>query len=687
MNNVRITAPASENTPQLNHAVAFASEQFKKANAFLPAMEIGLVLKDLGPDGVFRIETKGNTVIVTGSEEGLRCGLYTLMNALGFHWFSPNEPMILPGSEVRPDLSGLAGLHKPGFVYRGLHICGPGHFDDTVAQWMSFNRFNRKLTHMQELKQIGSRLNELGLRPDTTVHAYDLLIPDQKYFKSHPEFFAWVGGKRIPQGKGGQLCLSNLEMREVFARELLDRIKEHPEVGLYGFCPNDGYGHCECEKCRALDTPDDRKKNLVNGRVADFVADICARIAKVRPDVMLGHYSYSNFSDFLDLLKEPPENLTVSFTSFHCYSHSLFDPSCPTNQSHLARLEAIRKKVKHIYVYDYFSYMWHQLPAPYWDAMCGDFRNYRRLGLDGLMSECSSADNSAEWDTQWPNFYLAGRLFWNPELGRKDVFSEICRARYGKGAAAMENYYETLQQAVTDRKVCIDKKPQRFKEFFTPDVQKKCADALKNAAKAAPDNPFIAKEQKIFASQCENYSLRGKYQSPASVKAGKLTGDPLKLWLTDRSTQLPNLENDTKVWLSADGEKIHFRFQMNETRMKSLKTVKSVYGGDCIELFLDDGLNPQKCYHFIFDSDGQFIASECEGTRWNWSWKHNAEIRAEKTPDAWILNVTIPRKDIHAEKGFGFTVIRNRYAGGKWDITGTPDGGAFFTPSKYIRAE
>ena len=687
MNKITITAPVSEKTPQLTHAVAFASEQFIKAGPFLPRLEVGLILNDVGPDGTFLIETKGTEVTISGTEEGLRCGLYTLMNALGFHWFSPNEPMVLPDAEAHPDLSRLAGLHKPGFGYRGLHICGPTHFDDAVAQWMSFNRFNRKLTHLQELKRVGKRLNALGLRPDTTVHAYDLLIPDQKYFESHPEFFALVGGKRIPQGNGGQLCLSNPEMREAFARELLDRIEEHPEVGLYGFCPNDGYGHCECEKCRALDAPDDRKKNLVNGRVADFVIEICARVAKVRPDVMLGHYSYSNFSDFLNLLKKPPENLTVSFTSFHCYSHSIFDPFCPVNKPQLARLEAIRKKVKHIYVYDYFSHMWNHLPAPYWNAICEDFRNYRKMGLDGFMSECTFASNSAEWDTQWPNFYLAGRLLWNPDLERKRVFHEICEARYGKGAAFMENYYETLQRAVTDKHVCIDKKPERFKEFFTPGIQKECASSLEKAAKAAPDNPFIAKEQKIFAAQCKNYSLRDKYQSPASVQAGKLTDVPLKLWLTERSTQLPDLENDTKVWLTTDRKNIHFRFQMNETCMKSLKTVKSVYGGDSIELFLDDGLNPRKCYHFIFDSAGQIIASECEGTRWNWSWKHNARFQVEKKTDAWILDVTIPRKDIHAEKGFGFTVIRNRYAGGKWNITGTPDGGAFFTPSKYIRSE
>ena len=34
-----------------------------------------------------------------------------------------------------------------------------------------------------------------------------------------------------------------------------------------------------------------------------------------------------------------------------------------------------------------------------------------------------------------------------------------------------------------------------------------------------------------------------------------------------------------------------------------------------------------------------------------------------------------------------YTIIRNRHAGGKWQILGAPAGGAFFDTARYIRVK
>ena len=53
--------------------------------------------------------------------------------------------------------------------------------------------------------------------------------------------------------------------------------------------------------------------------------------------------------------------------------------------------------------------------------------------------------------------------------------------------------------------------------------------------------------------------------------------------------------------------------------------------------------------------------------------------------NGWKLDIRIPYKDIHAGKDIGFSLIRNRYAGGTWQILGAPAGGAFFKTAQYIR--
>ena len=75
----------------------------------------------------------------------------------------------------------------------------------------------------------------------------------------------------------------------------------------------------------------------------------------------------------------------------------------------------------------------------------------------------------------------------------------------------------------------------------------------------------------------------------------------------------------------------------------------------------------------------------CEGPRWNWSWKHNAEVKGELGKDGWTLDIRISYRDVQAGKSFGCSVIRNRYAGGGWQIYGAPAGGAFFKTKQFIR--
>ncbi len=682
MNRLILNPPAQlEKLPQTRLALQTAEELIGKNQPFLPALSVNLTHRDAGADGAFDIALNGNQLSITGSDEGLRCGLYTLLNTLGFHWFNPAEKITSPVQRIEPDLASLVGHHAPDFSYRGLHICaGKHHFDDTVGRWMSFNRMNRKLTHLPEDDIVGERLQELGLRPDTTVHAYSLLIPDEKYYDTHPEFFSLVGGKRIRQSNGGQLCLSNQEMRTAFTSELLEKIRSKPHLGVFGFCPNDGYGHCECEKCRALDSAEDLANKQVNRRVADFVQDICARVEREAPAVMLGHYSYSNFSNFLDHLPNPPKNLIVSCTMFHCYSHSVFDPDCPKNPPHAERLKNILGKIRHVYIYDYFSHNWGRLPAPYWDAVIRDFKEFKRLGVDGWMSECSGAEHQM-WEAQWSVFYLAGKLLWNCNTDTDAFLQKLCQARYGDAAAPMTRYFQTLQKSVLRKDACLDKNPDAFKAFFTPQIQKACAADLK----AAGNSAFVKAERALFDFQCSNYAEREKYSSATAITPGSLDAEAQKLFLVDRSSQLPNLENDTKVWVAADERSIRFRMLMQETKMDKLKiNRKSPYDGDSIELFLNHGTNPEICFHFIFAPDGSTIASECEGPRWNWAWKHQAKVEGKKHDNAWELLVEIPLQDIHATNSFGFTIIRNRHTEG-WQIYGTPAGGAYFNPKNYIR--
>lgn len=121
--------------------------------------------------------------------------------------------------------------------------------------------------------------------------------------------------------------------------------------------------------------------------------------------------------------------------------------------------------------------------------------------------------------------------------------------------------------------------------------------------------------------------------------------------------------------------------------MWNLKKVKGdLTTGDSVELFFADGKDAKTCYHFIVGVTGETMASSCVGTKWNWSWKHHAKANVTREAARWIVDFEMPLADIHATDDFGFSLVRNRFAGGSWETLGAPAGGAFFCPSDYIRA-
>ena len=66
------------------------------------------------------------------------------------------------------------------------------------------------------------------------VHTFFPLIPPDKYFENHPEWFSEIDGKR-QQGRT-QLCLTNDQMRQELVKESQGLVAEesgrHDRVGI-----------------------------------------------------------------------------------------------------------------------------------------------------------------------------------------------------------------------------------------------------------------------------------------------------------------------------------------------------------------------------------------------------------------------------------------------------------------------
>lgn len=157
-------------------------------------------------------------------------------------------------------------------------------------------------------------------------HAFDLILPREKYGREHPEYYAlvpperWIGEPKptVPSRLNDpltpgpwQVCTSNPDVRRLFAENLLASGTD----AIQSISPNDGYGFCECSACRAQD-PEGRGigKDVydVTDRMFDFLSDVAWRVYGKSPTSKVGLFSYSYYDKVPVRKVKLPPNVYLS---------------------------------------------------------------------------------------------------------------------------------------------------------------------------------------------------------------------------------------------------------------------------------------------------------------------------------------------------------------------------------------
>ena len=264
----------------------------------------------LGRDGYAAKADQEGLIFVGRCPIGTLFGVYDVIEReFGVRWFVPNDKQEIltperkliwvqpePIGEVVPKADTVSvgtfrREFKPSFEYRWVR----------EGDWSLHNRMNVRV------KVNGKTV---GVNWKWEFHTFGELIPPAKYFKTHPEWFALVKGKRQgitdPEGLGhdSQLCTSNPEVIEKLAQGIIETLQADPTIEVISFTPNDGGGFCECEKCRALDGPPrgDFKRSggqqtqpwSYSNRFAIMNNEVARRVAKCFPKVKIqvGAYAY-----------------------------------------------------------------------------------------------------------------------------------------------------------------------------------------------------------------------------------------------------------------------------------------------------------------------------------------------------------------------------------------------------------
>src|SRR5665213_2452197 len=178
------------------------------------------------------IRTDGDRILLAGGRP--RGTLYAvsrfLQDGCGVRWWSPWASRIphQPTLQVA-DMNVRA---HPAFEYRdSFWQCAMD------GDWAWHNFCNGEQSH-QNSEQGG------GIDYKYFVHSFYKLVPPEKYFVSHPEWFSLVKGHRIDAN--AQLCLSNPELRDFVVQQVKQALRESPEARIISVSQNDCFNPCEC---------------------------------------------------------------------------------------------------------------------------------------------------------------------------------------------------------------------------------------------------------------------------------------------------------------------------------------------------------------------------------------------------------------------------------------------------------
>ncbi|MBR5160890.1 MAG: DUF4838 domain-containing protein, partial [Thermoguttaceae bacterium] len=340
------------------------------------------------------------------------------------------------------------------------------------------------------------------------VHSFYNLIPGEKYFKDHPDWFPKINGVRkygYPEWagpsedmkkfiaslkpeqvhpEGTQLCLSNDEMRAELTKNALEALRKNPNAMIISISQNDCFGYCTCEKCRALDEAEGtHAASLLN-----FVNKVAEDIEKEFPNVWVDTLAYL-------YTRKPPktikarDNVIVRLCTIECsFLKPLTDES---NSSLKDDIEGWAKIAPHLFIWDYtanFSY--YLQPHPNFRVLAPNIRFFIDNNAIGVFEEGDYGTTVG--DFVHARSWVIAHLLWNPDLDENALWKEFFVNYYGpKAGPILLEYINFIHDKAMEANVYMRCFMGNTDQWLDAAAMNQSAQIVARARDAVKDDPVL----------------------------------------------------------------------------------------------------------------------------------------------------------------------------------------------------
>ena len=275
-----------------------------------------------------------------------------------------------------------------------------------------------------------------------STHTFNFLVPVEKYFDEHPEYYSEINGKRRSHYEGilTQLCVTNPEVSEIALETLRGwlgpEVKENPfNKYLVSVTVNDSSHFCQCAECRAVN---EEERVEEGGTIMRFVNHIADQLAQEYPAIAVETMIYGTSIP----RTRPASNVIIQMVKTPDMRYALDDPTNAENREALAQFRKAKESVGQGGIYNWLwlgtygstSYL---DPRPNLKYLAHNIRVMNDCGVIGVFAQTVQ---SRGLEMQALRFYLIARSLWRPDIDGRVTIEEFCKLYYQEAAGDVLRY-------------------------------------------------------------------------------------------------------------------------------------------------------------------------------------------------------------------------------------------------------
>lgn len=423
----------------------------------------------LGLEGL-RIATVDHNLVLTGNQRGVLYAVYVFLEEhLGCRWFTADCSTWPTSGKIEVgdlDLTQIPLLEQRATDYP----------NSRPPEFAVRNRLNGPQVHADAAW--GGKITYHGF-----VHTFNSLVPPEKYFATHPEYFSEINGKRIVDRS--QICLTNPGALQVAIGTVRQWLQDDPSVNIISVSQNDWHNPCQCAKCQALVD----EEGSQSGPLLHFVNAIADDIAKDYPQVIIDTLAYQ-YTRKPPLHVKPLPNVAVRLCSIECEFNRPLATS-PTNASFVDDIKGWNQICNRLHIWDYVINYHHCIaPFPNLNVLRPNIQFFIKNGVKSIYEEAdyfTKGGELAELRT-----YLMAKLLWNPNYDVNQATREFVSAYYGAAAPWIAKYLDDIHRlAVSDPDYHMRIYVGVNSPFQTPDALARYAGWFDQAEAAVQADPTL----------------------------------------------------------------------------------------------------------------------------------------------------------------------------------------------------